>query len=91
MEKLTFVLNHLKGEIRSFPTMYNTWRFIWSKWAKMIIFSKKSCFLDMVLDHLTSEVTGAQNFKGIDNFHMGHMGHKYFHAIMDKKRHQRCR
>ena len=41
VKKIFFSFYHHKEEIRSFPTMYNTWGFIGWKWAKKIIFSKK--------------------------------------------------
>ena len=41
VKKIFFQKYHKKAEIRSFPTMYNTWGFIGWKWAKKIIFSKK--------------------------------------------------
>ena len=73
VKKLFFSFYHHNVEIRSFPTMYNTWGFIGSKWAKKNYFLQKSglktlSLADTVLDHPTSEWTGTHNFKGIANF-----------------------
>ena len=74
MKKIFFSFYHQKEEIRSFPTMYNTWgcflvRFGWKKWFIQKSTLKLGVFLDTVLDHLTSEAAGTHNFKDIANFH----------------------
>jgi len=74
MKKIFFSFYHQKEEIRSFPTMYNTWgcflvRFGWTKWFIQKSTLKWGFFLDTVLDHLTSEAAGTHNFKDIANFH----------------------
>ena len=75
MKKIFFSFYHQKEEIRSFPTMYNTWGSSLGRYGSNKSFIQKSTlklgfFLDTVLDHLTSEVAGTQNFKGIAIFNM---------------------
>merc|ERR1712208_23478 len=74
VKKIFFSFYHHKEEIRSFPTMYNTWGFIGWKWAKKIIFSKKNGLKTLILaatilENPTSEWAGTHNFKEIANFH----------------------
>ena len=65
---------HLIEEIRSFPTMYNTWGCLWGQIDETKHFLQKSglktlIFAVMVPDQLTSEWAGTNNFRGIANFH----------------------
>ena len=74
MKKIFFSFYHHKRQIRSFPTMYNTWgcflvQFGWKKCFIQKSTLKWGFFLDTVLDHLTSEAAGTHNFKDIANFH----------------------
>ena len=64
---IIFPFYHLKEEIRSFPTMYNTWGGSWGQFGETNHFLPKSglktLFLAvMVPDHLTSEWAGNHNF-----------------------------
>ena len=66
--KIIFSFYHHKKQIRSFPTMYDTWGCSLVKMGKTKYFLTKSglktlILAVMVLDHLT------HNFKGIANFH----------------------
>ena len=72
---IIFPFYHLKEEIRSFPTMHNTWGGAWGQFGETNHFLPKSglktLFLAvMVPDLLTSEWAGTHNFRGIANFHM---------------------
>ena len=71
---IIFSSYHLIEEIRSFPTMYNTWGGSWGQFGETNHFLPKSgqktlIFAVMVPDHLTSEWAGTHNFRGIANFH----------------------
>ena len=74
MKKICFSFYHHKRQIRSFPTMYNTWGcfLVQFGWKKCFIQKRTlqwGVFFDTVLDHLTSEAAGTHNFKDIANFH----------------------
>ena len=71
---IIFPFYHLKEEIRSFPTIYNTWGGSWGQFGETNHFlpkiGQKTLFLAvMVPDHLTSEWAGTHNFRGIAKFH----------------------
>ena len=74
VKKIIFSLYHLKKQIRSFPTMYNTWGCSWGQIGEIIFFLQKSglktpILAATVLDHPTSKWAGTHNFKDIANFH----------------------
>ena len=74
VKKIIFSLYHHKKQIRSFPTMYNTWGCSWGQIGEIIFFLQKSglktpILADTVLDHPTSKWAGTHNFKDIANFH----------------------
>ena len=74
VKKIIFSLYHHLGEIRSFPTMYNTWGCSWGQIGEIIFFLQKSgpktpILAVTVLDHPTSKWAGTHNFKDIANFH----------------------
>ena len=74
VKKIIFSLYHHKKQIRSFPTMYNTWGCSWGQIGEIIFFSPKKwlktpILAAPVLDHPTSKWAGTHNFKDIANFH----------------------
>ena len=74
VKKIIFSLYHHKKQIRSFPTMYNTWGCSWGQIGEIIFFLQKSglktpILAATVLDHPTSKWAGTHNFKDIANFH----------------------
>jgi hypothetical protein len=74
VRKIIFSFYHHKVEIRSFPTMYNTWGCLLVEMGENNDFLQKSglktpILADTVLDHPTSKWAGTHNFKDIANFH----------------------
>ena len=74
VRKIIFSFYHHKVEIRSFPTMYNTWGCLLVEMGENNDFLQKSglktpILAATVLDHPTSKWAGTHNFKDIANFH----------------------
>ena len=74
ISKIFFSFYHHKEQIRSFPTMYNTWGCLWGQIDETKHFLQKSglktpILAATVLDHPTSKWAGTHNFKDIANFH----------------------
>ena len=61
-----YVLKHLKGEIHSFPTMYNTWGCSLGRNKPKNDGLKSLNLAEMVLDHPTWEWAGTHNVQKYD-------------------------
>ena len=72
-KKIFFRFYHLIEEVRSFPTMYNTWGCLWGQIDETKHFLQKSglktAFLSStILDHPTSDWAVTHIFEDIANF-----------------------